>query len=210
LLSLLVASAATLINAILGMPLAFLLARRRFRGRAIIEALVILPLVLPPTVVGYILMLAVGRNGLYWLLTGRTLLFTIPAEILASSVVAFPLLVMPMKSAFASIERDFFEEARLAGITAWQAFCYIALPMARRGVVAGLLLAFARAMGEFGATLMLVSTGPRTRTLPIQIYVDAGQTYDLLAAWPAMLALAVTSTVVIVLANRLHWLEADR
>ncbi len=209
-LSLIVASSATAINVLVGVPMAYLLARRRFPGRSLLEALVILPLILPPTVVGFLLMCLIGRSGLLGWLTGQTLMFSIPAAIIASSVVSFPLLVMPLRASFASIQTEFFEEARIAGITRSNLFFHVALPLARRGLIVGLLLSFARGLGEFGATLILVSTSERTRTLPIQIYIDAGPTNDFLAAWPAVLTLSLTSIAVILIANRLRWLDSER
>jgi molybdate transport system permease protein len=209
-LSLGVAAIATAANAVVAVPLSYLLARHRFRLRWLVESVVILPLILPPTVVGFGLMYVIGRSGLYGLVTGHTLLFTRLAAVLASSVVSFPLLVLPVRAAFAAIPREYHEEARMEGLSAWQRFIHVALPLARGGILSGLLLGFARALGEFGATLMLVGTGEKTRTLPIQIYYDAGQLGDYSAAWPAVVALAVTSMAVILLANRLRWLDSEK
>src|SRR5207248_2587799 len=117
------------------------------------------------------------------------LLFTQAAEICASSVVSFPLLVLPTRAAFAAIAREYDEEGRMAGLTRWQRFFFIAVPLARGGILSGVLLGFARALGEFGATLMVVATSEETRTLPIQIYIDSKTTADFAAAWPAVLAL---------------------
>jgi molybdate transport system permease protein len=210
LLSLEVAGIATAANAVVAVPLSYLLARHRFGLRWLVESAVILPLILPPTVVGFALMFVIGRSGLYGMVTGHTLLFTRLAAVLASSVVSFPLLVLPVRAAFAAIPREYHEEARIAGLSAWQRFMHVALPLARGGILSGLLLGFARALGEFGATLMLVGTGEKTRTLPIQIYYDAGQLGDYSAAWPAVVALAVTSMGVIVVANRLRWLDSEK
>ena len=210
LLSLEVASIATAINALIAIPLSYLLARRRFPLRWLMESLVIMPLIVPPTVVGFGLMLLIGRSGLYGMITGHTLLFTRLAAVLASSVVSFPLLVLPVRAAFAATPREYHEEARMAGLSPWQRFIHVALPLARGGILSGLLLGFARALGEFGATLMLVSTSESTRTLPIQIYLDTSSTFDYSAAWPSVLVLALTSMVVILVANRLRWLEMDK
>jgi molybdate transport system permease protein len=208
-LSVEVAGAATLINAFIAIPLSYFLARRRFAGRWLLESLVILPLVMPPTVVGFLLWYVIGRVGLYgWVTGGDTLFFTVKAEIIASSIVSFPLLVLPMRAAFASEPPELADEARIAGASRWQRLIHISLPLARGGVISGLLLGFARALGEFGATSMLVSTGdPRTRTLPLQIYSDAALTGEYLRAWPAVIALAVTSMMLIFVAHRLQWLE---
>lgn len=209
-LSLEVALIATLLNALVAVPLAYLLARRPFPGRWVLESLLILPLVLPPTVVGFLLMLLLGRHGIYGMLTGATLLFTLKAAVIASAIVSFPLQVLPIRAAFAALPKEFDEEARMAGLTRLQRLTHIALPLARGGILSGLLLGFARALGEFGATLMLLGTGEKTRTLPLQIYLDAGLFQDYAAAWPAALALALTSIIVILIANKLRWLDADR
>jgi molybdate transport system permease protein len=209
-LSLGVAAIATAVNAVVAVPLSYVLARHRFGLRWLVESVVIMPLILPPTVVGFALMFVIGRSGLWGMVTGHTLLFTRLAAVLASSVVSFPLLVLPVRAAFAAIPREYHEEARIAGLSAWQRFIHVALPLARGGILSGLLLGFARALGEFGATLMLVGTGEKTRTLPIQIYYDAGQPGDYSAAWPAVVALAVTSMGVILVANRLRWLDSEK
>jgi molybdate transport system permease protein len=211
LLSLEVASAATLINALVAIPLSYVLARRRFPLRWALESLVILPLILPPTVVGFALMNVIGRSGLYGMITHQTLLFSVIAAIMASAVVSFPLLVLPIRAAFAGTPAEYHEEARIAGLSPLQRFIYVALPLARGGILSGLLLGFARALGEFGATVMLVGTLPSLRTLPIQIYVDASSNPDdFAAAWPAVVALALTSVAVILIANRLRWLDTEK
>jgi molybdate transport system permease protein len=209
LLSLEVAFAATLLNALVAIPLAYLLARRRFHGRWLLESALVLPLVLPPTVVGFLLMLLLGKRGLYGALTGHSLLFTLTAAILASAIVSFPLQVLPIRAAFAALPKEFDEEARIAGLSRLQRLTHIAIPLARGGILSGILLGFARALGEFGATLMLLGTGESTRTLPIQIYYDAGITNDYDKAWPAALALALTSLAVILIAYKLRWLDAE-
>ena len=210
-LSLEVAGIATLAAAVAAIPLGYLLARKRFAGRFLIESVVVLPLVLPPTVVGFLLMYLIGARGVYgWLTGGENMLFTVWAAILASAVVSFPLQVLPVRAAFAATLKEYDEEARMAGLNWWQRFIYVQMPLARGGILSGLLLGFARALGEFGATLMLVSTGDRTRTLPIQIYLDAGPTGDFAAAWPAVVALGCTSLLVIVVVNRMRWLDAEK
>jgi len=217
-LSLEVALVATAANGLFAIPLSYALARRRFPLRFAVDSLVILPLVLPPTVVGFGLLYLLGRSGLYgwacsWLLGGsgsHTLLFTVPAAMIASAVVSFPLLVLPIRSAFAAIPSEYHDEARLSGLGPVQRFIHIAIPLARGGILTGLLLGFARALGEFGATIMLVGTSAPTRTLPIQIWYDAGETGDISHAWPAVIALVLTSLVVVLVAGRLRWLETER
>jgi len=211
-LSLEVAGAATLINTLIAIPLSYFLARSKFAGKWVAEALVVIPLVMPPTIVGFGLWYIVGRNGLYgWLTGGETLFWTIRAEVLASSIVSFPLLVLPMRTAFAAEPRELHEEARIAGASWWQRFIHISIPIARGGILAGITLGFARALGEFGATIMLVSTGDaRTRTLPLQIYSDVGLHGDFAAAWPAVLALASSALALIFVAHQSRWLNADQ
>lgn len=199
-----------LLNAATAIPLSYLLARRRFPGKWIVESLVILPLVLPPTVIGFLLMSLLGKHGLWGYFTHGNLLWTTTAEVIASATVSFPLVVLPVRAAFAAELKEYDEEGRIAGLSWWQRFVFIALPLARGGILSGLLLGFARALGEFGATMMVASTVAATRTLPIQIYLDAKSTDDFTAAWPAVVALAFTSMAVILVANRLRWLEADK
>ncbi len=207
-----VAAAATAINTLVAIPLSYFLARRQFLGRWLVDALILLPLVMPPTVVGFGLWFIIGRSGLYgWLTHGQTLLFTVKSEIIAASIVSFPLLVLPLRAAFAAEAREFHEEARIAGASWWQRLWYISLPLARGGLLSGLLLGFARALGEFGATVMLVGTGDsHTRTLPLQIYNAVGITGDFPSAWPAVLALAGSAILIVLVARGLRWLEPDR
>lgn len=174
-LSILVTATATVLIVAVGLPLALLLARRRFRGQTLLETLILLPLVLPPTVVGYYLLLFLGRNGplVRWL--DVQLLFTWGAAALASAIVGLPLLVQAARAAFANVDRSLENAARTLGSSEVEVFWRVTLPLARRGVLAGLALAAARALGEFGATLMVAGNIPgRTQTLPLAIY-DAVQ-----------------------------------
>jgi molybdate transport system permease protein len=174
-LSLQVTAVATLLIVAAGLPLALLLARRRFRGQTLLETLIFLPLVLPPTVVGYYLLLFLGRNGPISAWLDVQLLFTWGAAALASAIVGLPLLVQAARAAFASVDRSLENAARTLGSSELEVFWRVTLPLARRGVLAGLVLAAARALGEFGATLMVAGNIPgRTQTLPLAIY-DAVQ-----------------------------------
>ena len=206
-LSLRVAVLATLANAIVGIPLAWALARRRFRGRALVDLLVTLPLVLPPTVTGYYLIVLLGRRG--WLgaplysATGWTLAFTWYAAVVAATVMALPLLVRTARAAIESVEVDLEKAARTLGRSEWRVAWEVTLPLARNGILAGLVLAFARALGEFGATLMLAGNIPgRTQTVPLAIYtaVQTGETSD---AVVLVAVLTLLSCVVLVAAGRL-------
>ena len=175
LLSLQVTAVATLLMLVVGLPLALLLARRRFPGAMLVETAVNLPLVLPPTVVGYYLLLLLGRGGpvAEWL--GWRLLFTWGAAVIASAVVGLPLLVQSARAAIAGVDPALENAARTLGSSEAAVIWRVTLPLARRGILAGVVLAAARALGEFGATLMVAGNIPdRTQTLPLAIY-DAVQ-----------------------------------
>lgn len=206
-LSVRVAVFATLLNAILGIPLAYLLARRNFVGCSVVDLLVTLPLVLPPTVTGYYLIVLLGRRG--WLggpvyaVTGWSVTFTWYAAVIASAVMAFPLLVRTARAAIESVDRDLERAALTLGRPEWRTALEVTLPLARNGILAGLILAFARALGEFGATLMLAGNIPgRTTTVPLAIYtaVQTGEVSDALVLAAALTAVSCT---VILVANRL-------
>lgn len=204
-LSVQIALAATALTALLGIPLAFLLARRSFPGKSLVEALITLPLVLPPTVVGYLIILALGSRGWpgRWLKEafGYSVLFRFEGAVLAAAVVALPLLYMPAKAAFASVDPELADIAVLMGAGRLRLFWHVALPLARRGIASGLLLAFARALGEFGATVMVFGWRPGGETLPIAVYNHyvAG---ELAAAGAAVAAVSGLSLVLILAYNR--------
>ncbi len=180
-LSLKVAGWATAINLVLGVAFGALLARRRFPGRELLDTVFTLPLVLPPTVLGYYLLVLVGRNGPLgaWLQDsfGINLVFTWQAAVIAAAVASFPLVFKPARAAFEGVDRQLEQAARTLGVSETALFFRVSLPLAWRGILAGLLLAFARAMGEFGATIMVAGSIPgQTQTLSIAIYeaVQAG------------------------------------
>lgn len=155
--------------------LAWLLARRRFPGRILLDALVHLPLVVPPVVTGYVLLLLFGRNGPLGAalesLTGITLVFQWTGAALAAGIMALPLMVRAMRLSIESVDRKLVDAARTLGANRWSAFLRITLPLSLPGVLAGLVLGFARSIGEFGATITFVSNIPgETRTLPLAIY----------------------------------------
>jgi len=206
-LSLQVALLATLLVALLGGATAWLLATRRFRGRSVVEVLVTLPLVLPPTVTGYYLVLLFGRHG--WLgapieaLTGGSLMFTWGAAVLASAIVAFPLMVRTAQAAIESVDRSMIDTAYTLGYSELETARRVVLPLARRGLLAGVSLAFARAIGEFGATLMLAGNIPgRTDTMPLAIY-SAATGGDWGRAHVLVLVLTLTSASLLFVAHRL-------
>ena len=178
LLSLQVTAVAVALMVVGGLPLALLLARRRFCGATGVEALVNLPLVLPPTVVGYYLLMALGRGSPVVEWFGWRILFTWGAAAIASAIVGLPLLVQSARAAIAGVDPALEDAARTLGSSELEVLWRVTLPLARRGILAGLVLAAARALGEFGATLMVAGNIPgRTQTLPLAIY-DAVQNRD--------------------------------
>lgn len=206
-LSLKVACLATLISLIAGVAFAFLVSRRDFPGREVLDAACTLPLVLPPTVLGYYLLTLLGRNGIIgtflqdWF--GISLIFTWKGAVIAASIVSFPLLYKSARAALEGIDKDYEDAARTLGASEWGVFFRVSLPLARRSILAGVMLAFARALGEFGATLMVAGNMPgRTQTLPLAIYsaVQAGddQTANILAG-----AISVVGIVILVFSGRL-------
>ncbi len=206
-LSLKVALWATLIDLVLGVGFGYLLARGRFPGRDVLDALLTLPMVMPPTVLGYYLLVLIGRNGPigHWLQEhfGINLIFTWQGAVIAAAVVAFPLVLKGARSAFEAVDVQLEQAARVLGVPPLGVFLRVSLPLAWRGVLAGTLLAFARSMGEFGATLMVAGSIPgKTQTLSIAVYeaVQAGQddTANLL-----VIITSLTCIVVLVAANRL-------
>lgn len=206
-LSLRVASLATLLATVLGTLLGFLLAEGRWRGRSLVESVVTLPLILPPTVLGFYLLVTLGRQSPVgaWIerVTGVPLVFTWQAAVVAATVPALPYVVRTARAAFEAVDPSIREAASIDGARALPRLLLILLPLARRGITAGVTLAFARALGEFGATLMVAGNIPgRTRTMPIAIYdaVQAGS-YDLAGVLVAILT--AVAVVVLLLAGRL-------
>jgi molybdenum ABC transporter molybdate-binding protein/molybdate ABC transporter permease protein len=176
LLSVGVALMSTVLVAATGVPLAYFMARRRFRGRTVLEALLTVPLVLPPTVVGYLIIVTAGARGWAggWLhrATGYSIMFRVEGAVLAAAVVALPMLYLPARAAFAAVEKEMEDVATLMGAGRLATFWHVSLPLARRGIAAGLILAFARSLGEFGATAMVLGIQPDRMTLPISVWVD--------------------------------------
>jgi len=197
LLSIRVATLSTILAGLLGIGLAWLLTRKRFPGRTLLESIVVLPLVLPPTVVGFYLLLFLGRAGPLgaWLeAAGLEIVFTWRAAVIAATVASLPLVVKAVQAAFETVDPKVEAAARTLR-PAISVFLTVTLPLAWRGILAGLILAFARGMGEFGITLMLAGSIPgRTQTLPLAIY-DAVQANDLTQAN----ALALTTIGIVTL-----------
>lgn len=174
-LSLQAAGVGVLASLPLGVALGWLLARRRFVGKTLLETVVYLPLVLPPVVTGYLLLVAFGRQGWLgglledWL--GVRFVFDWKGAALAAAVVSFPLMVRSIRSAFAGVDRRLEEAAQTLGASPGKVFRSVSLPLATRGIVAGTVLAFARGLGEFGATIMIAGNlAGETQTIPLLVY----------------------------------------
>ncbi|MFX1680282.1 molybdate ABC transporter permease subunit [Mitsuaria sp. CC2] len=206
-LSLKVAGWATALNLVLGVAAGFALARLRFPGRELLDAVLTLPMVLPPTVLGYYLLVVIGKRGWLgawlWDTFGVNLIFTWQGAVIAATIVAFPLVMKSARAAFEGVDPQLERAGRVLGLNEWALFFRVTLPMAWRGVLAGVLLAFARALGEFGATLMVAGSIPgKTQTLSVAVYeaVQAGQddTANLL-----VLIVSLTCIVVLLAAGRL-------
>ena len=199
-LSLKVAGWATSINLLLGVGVGYALARWRFLGRDLVDAMLTLPMVMPPTVLGYYLLVVIGSQGVVgaWLLEhfGIRLIFTWQAAVIAATIVSFPLVFKAARAAFETVDPQLEDAARTLGISELAVFFRVSLPLAWRGILAGLLLSFARALGEFGATLMVAgSIAGKTQTLSIAVYeaVQAGQddTANFLVAITSITCIAV-------------------
>ena len=182
LLTLKVAGWATALNLILGVGIGYAMARLRFPGRDVLDAVFTLPMVMPPTVLGYYLLVLIGSHSPLgsWLIQtfGVRLIFAWQGAVVAATVVAFPLVFKAARAAFETVDPQFEDAARTLGMREATVFFRVSLPLAWHGILAGLLLAFARALGEFGATLMVAGSIPgRTQTLSIAVYeaVQAGQ-----------------------------------
>ncbi|WP_248925007.1 molybdate ABC transporter permease subunit [Paenibacillus hamazuiensis] len=205
-LSLQVSLLSSILVAVFGVCMAWWMSRRSFKGKTLLETVFMLPLVLPPTVVGFLLLVMLGRKS--WL--GRFIewLFAAPvvfswwAAVIASIVVAFPLVYQTMKVGFASVDRDLEDAGRSIGASEWQVFRHITLPLTLRSLISAYILGFARGLGEFGATLMIAGNIPgKTQTIPTAIYVavDAGNSP---MAWAWTGSMILISFIMLMLTGR--------
>lgn len=169
-----VATAATIISAPFGFATAYLLTFTNIRGKAILEGIINLPLVLPPVVVGYLLLLLLGRNGFFGSVLhhmGINIIFTLKAAVIASAIVGFPLLVRSIRTGMEGIDEKLVHAARTLGASWWDTLLSITLPLCYKALLAGMTLMFARSLGEFGATIVLAGNIPGvTQTIPLAIY----------------------------------------
>jgi molybdate transport system permease protein len=206
-LSLKVAILATLLVTVLGTGIALLLANANFRGKGLVESILLLPMILPPTVTGYYLVILLGRYGLFggplfrW--TGWNIMFTWQAAVVAAAVVALPIMVRTAQSAIESVDKEMIDSSTMLGYAQIETAIRVTLPLAWQGILAGIVLAFTRAIGEFGATLMLAGNIPgRTDTMPLAIYGYA-TSGDWQKAHALVAILTLFSIVFLLLARRI-------
>jgi molybdate transport system permease protein len=200
-LSLRVATIGTAIAVVLGIGVALLLATRRFPGRDVLDVLFTAPMVMPPTVLGYYVLVALGRRSAigraFESITGETIVFTSTGAVVAASIGAFPIIVKSARASLEGVDRTLLRAARTLGAGPWRAFFSVHLPLAGRGIIAGSMLAFARALGDFGVTLMVAGDIPgETQTASLAIYdaLQARRESDALA-----MVLILTATAVLLL-----------
>ena len=206
-LSLRVAVVSTALALAGGLWLAYILANRAFRGKELLDAAVTLPLVLPPTVLGYYLLVWIGRASVFgkvWeSVTGSPLVFTWKAAVVAALLHALPLLVKSARAALESVDRNYERAARNLGASEWKLFWRVTFPQARRSILAATALAFARSLGDFGVTLMVAGNIPgRTQTIAVAIY-DAVESGNGAAARVMVLVISIVALAILTLANRL-------
>ena len=210
-LSLQVAAISTAITLVIGTFLGFLFARREFTGKNLLDVLISLPIVFPPTVTGYYLILLFGREGWIggplYLLTGWSLSFTWGAAVVSSIIVSLPLMVKTSKSAIESVDPLYERVSYTLGRSKWATFFKIILPLSKKGILAGVVLSFARAMGEFGATLMFAGNIPgKTNTLPLAIYsaFAAGDTHmaGILVILHSLICVGLLYTIQLLVGNK--------
>ncbi|MEX2416067.1 MAG: molybdate ABC transporter permease subunit [Paenibacillaceae bacterium] len=205
-LSVRITAVSSIIVFIIAIAIARVMAKRQFYGKTALETLFLLPLVLPPTVVGFLLLVILGRNSwigqaIQWL-TNQPIVFTWMAAVIASTVVAFPLVYQSVKTGFTTVDTLVEDAARSAGATEWQLFRWITVPLSKRFLISAYVLGFARGLGEFGATLMVAGNIPgRTQTIPTAIYiaVDSGRVGQ---AWFWTIIVVLLSFLLLLMANR--------
>jgi molybdate transport system permease protein len=206
-LSLRVAAISTAIAVLLGLWIAYVLANREFRGKELLDAAVTLPLVLPPTVLGYYLLLLIGRASpigkAYEWIFGSPVVFTWQAAVIAALVHSAPLLIKSARAAFESVDHSYERAARTLGASEWRLFWRVTLPLARRSISAAAALAFARSLGDFGVTIMIAGNIPgRTQTVAVAIY-DAVESGNGVLARTLVLVISATALAILFAANRL-------
>lgn len=210
-ISLKTAFLATIITSIIGIFISYKMANYKGRGRGIIDGIFTLPLILPPTVIGFFLLLLCGKNGFVgkiFMSFNKNIIFSWSATVIAAVVVAFPMMYRTCRSAFEQIDKNMISAARTLGLSETKIFFKIAIPLAWPGIIGGLVLSFARALGEFGATLMIAGNIPgRTQTMPVAIFfaVESG---DMNKAMLWVLIIVAISFIMIFLLN--YWSDIQQ
>jgi len=196
---------ATFITFFIGIGSAYLVANYQGKWKGLIDSLFTLPLVLPPTVLGFFLLLLFGKNGpmgKVLSLMDKSIIFTWSATVIAATVVAFPMMYRSARSAFEQIDINLISAAKTLGFSNWKIFCKIAIPLAWPGIIGGLVLSFARALGEFGATLMIAGNIPgKTQTMPLAIFFEV-QAMDYKGAMLWVMTIVGISVVMILILNK--------
>ena len=210
-ISLKTAFLATIITSIIGIFISYKMANYKGRGRGLIDGVFTLPLILPPTVIGFFLLLICGKNGFVgkiFMSFNKNIIFSWSATVIAATVVAFPMMYRTCRSAFEQIDKDMISAARTLGLSETKIFFKIAIPLAWPGIIGGLVLSFARALGEFGATLMIAGNIPgKTQTMPVAIFfaVEGG---DMNKAMLWVLIIVAISFIMIFLLN--YWCDTQQ
>ena len=210
-ISLKTAFIATIITSIIGIFISYKMANYKGRGRGFIDGIFTLPLILPPTVIGFFLLLLCGKNGFVgkiFMSFNKNIIFSWSATVIAATVVAFPMMYRTCRSAFEQIDKNMISAARTLGLSETKIFFKIAIPLAWPGIIGGLVLSFARALGEFGATLMIAGNIPgRTQTMPVAIFfaVEGG---DMNKAMLWVLIIVAISFIMIFLLN--YWCDTQQ
>ena len=210
-ISLKTAFLATIITSIIGIFISYKMANYKGRGRGFIDGIFTLPLILPPTVIGFFLLLICGKNGFVgkiFMSFNKNIIFSWSATVIAATVVAFPMMYRTCRSAFEQIDKNMISAARTLGLSETKIFFKIAIPLAWPGIIGGLVLSFARALGEFGATLMIAGNIPgRTQTMPVAIFfaVESG---DMNKAMIWVLIIVAISFIMIFLLN--YWSDIQQ
>lgn len=202
---------ATAITFVLGIIISYIMATYKGKWKGLIDGIFTLPLVLPPTVVGFFLLLICGKNGFigkFFAVMDKNIIFSWSATVIAAVVVSFPMMYRSTRSAFEQIDDNMLSAARTLGLTEWKVFSKVAVPLAFPGIIGGLVLSFARALGEFGATLMIAGNIPgRTQTMPLAIFfaVEGG---DMEKAMMWVMIIVGLSIAMIVMLN--YWSDAQQ
>lgn len=210
-ISLKTAFLATIITSVIGICISYKMANYKGRGRGLIDGIFTLPLILPPTVIGFFLLLLCGKNGVvgkFFMSFNKNIIFSWSATVVAATVVAFPMMYRTCRSAFEQIDKNMISAARTLGLSEIKIFFKIAIPLAWPGIIGGLVLSFARALGEFGATLMIAGNIPgKTQTMPVAIFfaVEGG---DMNKAMLWVLIIVAISFIMIFLLN--YWCDTQQ